>query len=151
MEVTSTAFLEGEAIPQQYTCDGANISPPLSWTGMPAGTESFAIICDDPDAAHAAWVHWVIFNLSGNATGLPEGLPTERKIDSDAHQGLNSGKKIGYSGPCPPPGPPHRYVFTLYALDTRLDLIGDPTKEQLLRMMQGHILAEARIMARYGR
>lgn len=151
MEVASTAFHEGETIPQQYTCDGANISPPLSWTGMPTGTESFALICDDPDAAHGAWVHWVIFNLSANATALPEGLPTERKIDSGAHQGLNSGKKIGYSGPCPPPGMSHRYVFTLYALDTRLDVIGDPSKEQLLRMMEDHILAEAHIMGRYGR
>lgn len=151
MKLTSTAFQEGETIPRQYTADGKDVSPPLTWSGTPAGTRSFALICDDPDAPVGTWVHWVLFNLPADRFDLPEGLPPERTVMGDARQGTNDFKKIGYGGPAPPRGKPHRYFFKLYALDARLELKDGAGKPQLEAAMKGHILAEGRLLGKYGR
>jgi Raf kinase inhibitor-like YbhB/YbcL family protein len=148
--VTSQAFGEGDMIPRQYTCDGKDVSPPVSWSGVPEGTKSLALICDDPDAPMGTWVHWVLFNLPGNADGLPEALPGLETLDNGARHGKNDFGRFGYGGPCPPRGT-HRYFFKVYALDTLLDLEPGVSKEDLLRAMKGHILAEGELMGRYER
>jgi Raf kinase inhibitor-like YbhB/YbcL family protein len=149
--LTSSAFKEGDRIPTKYTCEGADISPPLHWSVPPAGTRSYVVIADDPDAPVGTWVHWVIYNLPLDLRGLSEGIPATERVLDGALQGLNDFKRVGYGGPCPPPGKPHRYVFKLYALDTVLDLKPRATKAQVLDACKGHILAEARLMGRYAR
>jgi Raf kinase inhibitor-like YbhB/YbcL family protein len=114
MEITSSAFGSGEMIPAKYTCDGADFSPPLEWSGSPAGTKSFALVCDDPDAPMGTWVHWVIFDIPPSATMLGEGITREKDLPGGGTQGINDFRKIGYGGPCPPGGT-HRYFFKLYA------------------------------------
>ena len=150
MELTSKAFDEGGMIPAKYTCDAENVSPPLSWSSLPDGTKSLALICDDPDAPVGTWVHWVVFNLPPDSDGLPEHVPPQKKLSDGALQGLNDFRKIGYGGPCPPGGT-HRYFFKLYALDMVLDLQAGSTKAALERAMQGQVLAEARLMGTYRR
>lgn len=145
-EITSPAFSAGQMIPAQYTCDGQDISPPLRWSDAPQGTQSFALIADDPDAPRGTWVHWVLFNLPAEAHELPE----RAALPAGSQQGKNSGGRVGYGGPCPPSGT-HRYFFKLYALDTTLNLAAGADKEQLLRAMAGHILAETEIMGTYRR
>src|SRR5712691_3064159 len=120
MKITSTAFTEGAAIPQKYSGDGADVSPPLAWRDVPAGTQTLAVICDDPDAPRGTWVHWVLFNLPASATDLPEAVPATPTLSSGARQGNNDFGKIGYGGPAPPKGKPHRYFFKLFALDANL-------------------------------
>jgi len=151
LEVTSTAFEEGSTIPAEYTCDGPNLSPPLSWSAPPAGTQSQALICDDPDAPAGTWVHWVLYDLPPEATELPEGLPPDEELAAGGTQGANDSKKVGYGGPCPPKGSDHRYFFKLYALDTELNLSPGATKKELLEAMEGHILAQGQLMGRYQR
>ena len=151
IDVTSTAFKEGLPIPAQYTADGQDVSPPLSWGGVPAGTRSLALVCEDPDAPRGTWSHWVLFNLPAEASGLPEGVPLEAKLPSGATQGANDFRKVGYGGPSPPPGKPHRYFFKLYALDTTLSLPPSTTRQQLQAAVQGHVLAEGQLMGTYGR
>lgn len=151
LKLSSSAFAEGGTIPKKYTCDGESISPPLAWTAPPAGTKSLALISDDPDAPGKIWVHWVLYNLSPNLRELPEKVPPQNEALGGARQGTNDSRKIGYGGPCPPRGPAHRYYFKLYALDTELALQAGATKEELLKAIQGHILAEAQLMGRYGR
>jgi Raf kinase inhibitor-like YbhB/YbcL family protein len=153
IELSSPAFREGEAIPIQYTCDGANISPPLRWGGIPKNSQSLAIICEDPDAPSGVFVHWVIFNLPPIVADLPEAAPTtESLVESGAIQGRNDFENIGYDGPCPPPGSkPHRYFFRLYALDTKLRLQAGATKQEFERAAEGHIIAEGRLMGSYKR
>jgi len=146
----SAAFSEGGWIPEKYTCDGDNVSPPLEWSGLPAGTASLALICDDPDAPMGTWVHWVVFNIPPETDGLPENVPPERELKQGGLQGINDFRKIGYGGPCPPGGT-HRYSFKLYALDCRLDLPAGITKAQLMAAMEGHILDQAVLMGRYSR
>jgi len=148
--ITSAAFTEGGMIPREYTCDGKDISPPLAWTGAPEGTRSLAIICDDPDAPMGTWVHWVLFNVPATADELPQGIPPDRILENGARHGINDFGKLGYGGPCPPGGT-HRYYFKVYALDT--DLTQDPgiAKAELLKSMEGHILAEGQLMGRYKR
>jgi len=150
IKVKSEAFEEGGMIPKKYTCDGEDASPPLSWTGVPEGTEALALICDDPDAPVGTWVHWVIFNIPPDTTGLSENIPPERVLESGARQGRNDFGNIGYGGPCPPRGT-HRYYFKLYALDKKVDLEPGATKDELLKAMEGHVLAEGRLMGRYKR
>ncbi len=150
MTLTSPAFQAGEMIPPLYTCDDKDISPPLRWSQAPKGTQSFALIMDDPDAPMGTWVHWVLYNLPPTVDMLPEALPGIRKLANAEKQGHNSSGEIGYAGPCPPSGT-HRYYFKMYALDTALLLEGDVTKQDLLKAMEGHILAEAELMARYER
>ena len=150
MKIKSSAFNEGGIIPKRYTCDDSDISPSLTWSDVPGGTESFALISDDPDAPAGTWVHWVIFNIPAQAGGLEENIPPERTLATGALQGTNDFGKIGYGGPCPPGGT-HRYFFKLYALDTTLNLAAGSSKADALRAMQGHILAECRLMGRYTR
>jgi len=150
MEIKSSVFDEGGMIPKRYTCDDADISPPLSWTGAPEGTKSFALISDDPDAPVGTWVHWVIFNMPANVSELPEMVPPSKSLPDGTKQGTNDFRKIGYGGPCPPGGT-HRYYFKLYALDTELNLDAGATKADVTRAMQGHILAECHLMGRYSR
>ncbi len=151
IEVSSPAFQAGATIPKPYTGDGADRSPPLRWSEPPAGTKSLALICDDPDAPRGTWVHWVLFNLPASIRELEEGVPTKETLDNGAKQGKNDFGKIGYGGPAPPKGKPHRYFFKLYALDTTLDLPAGTTKAQLEKTMQGHILAEGQLMGIYRR
>ena len=150
IKITTRAFVPGGKIPGKYTCDGLDVSPPLAWTSVPEGTKTFALICDDPDAPMGTWVHWVLFNLPADIQELPENIPPERELESGAKQGMNDFRKIGYGGPCPPGGT-HRYYFKIYALDTELDLEVGATKRELLKAMEGHILAEGQLMGRYER
>ncbi len=150
MKIESSVLKEGDMIPEKYTCDGDDISPPLKWSDIPQNTVSLALICDDPDAPAGTWVHWVIFNLPAQTSGLKEFVPTEKKLPDGSLQGTNDFRKIGYGGPCPPSGT-HRYYFKLYALDTKLELDAGATKWQLVQAMKGHILAEAQLMGKYKR
>jgi len=151
LQITSTAFSEGQPIPAKYSCEGSDISPPLKWTNAPANTKSFALIADDPDAPVGTWVHWVLYDLPPNTTELPEAVAKTQVTSSGAKQGLNSWPRLGYGGPCPPPGKPHRYFFKLYALDTMLDLKPGATKKDVEAAMKGHILAEGQLMGTYRR
>ena len=150
MKLTSSAFTEGTMIPVKYTCDGQNISPPLAWADVPAAAKTLALICDDPDAPAGLWVHWVAFNLPPEAGGLPEGVPADKSLKTGAVQGTNTGRRIGYSGPCPPGGT-HRYFFKLYALDAPLSLTSSATAKDVQAAMKNHILGEAQLMGRYKR
>lgn len=149
-ELMSNVIKEDQLIPSKYTCDGMNISPPISWRGTPKGTKTWALILDDPDAPAKTWVHWVIYNINASLTQLPEHLPTTDTLSNGALQGINDFGHYGYGGPCPPSGT-HHYRFTLYALDTRLNLKVGASKAQLLEAMKGHILAETRLIALYKR
>jgi len=137
-------------IPEKYTCDGSDISPPLSWSGVPDNTQSIALISDDPDAPMGTWVHWVLFNIPPDVDTLPENIPQEEELENGAKQGITDFFRIGYGGPCPPGGT-HRYYFKLYALDTMLDAEAGITKKELLELMEGHILAQGQLMGRYQR
>jgi len=149
--ISSTSFSTGGDIPKKFTCDSADVSPELSWTGAPAGVRSFALIADDPDAPVGTWTHWVFFDLPPQTTELPEGVPKVDEPPSGGRQGRNDFRKIGYGGPCPPPGKPHRYFFKLYALDQMLNLKSGSSKKEVEQAMQGHILGKAELMGKYGR
>jgi Raf kinase inhibitor-like YbhB/YbcL family protein len=151
LTLSSTAFVEGEDIPTRHTCDGENVSPQLAWNNAPAGTQSFALIMDDPDAPGGIFTHWVIFDLPADVRHLPEAVPAGEELDNGARHGLNSFGEISYGGPCPPSGPGHRYQFTLYALDTTLNLPAGASKQQVLDAMQGHILASVTLTGLYQR
>ncbi|HSA60035.1 MAG TPA: YbhB/YbcL family Raf kinase inhibitor-like protein [bacterium] len=153
--ITSPAFQEGEGVPKKHTCDGEDLSPPLQWGGAPAGTKAFALILDDPDAPPGTWVHWVVYDIPASAKGLTEGVPKKETLPDGSKQGLAWGvesfSRVGYSGPCPPPGKPHRYDFKLYALDAMLGIPPKSTKFDVEKAMKGHVLAEARLMGKFGR
>jgi Raf kinase inhibitor-like YbhB/YbcL family protein len=151
IQLSSAAFKEGETIPVAYTCDGDNISPPLSWKGVPDGTQSLALIVDDPDAPAGIWVHWVVFNMASTVSALSEGASSSGGKDTFGTAGTNSYRKSGYGGPCPPKGKPHRYFFKLYALDEKLGLNPGATKADVEKAMQGHILAQGQLLGTYGR
>jgi Raf kinase inhibitor-like YbhB/YbcL family protein len=150
-ELSSKAFQNGAQIPRAYTCDGADASPALEWKGAPAGTQAFALVVDDPDAPAGNWVHWVAYDLPGSCDGLPEGVPPTKTIPGGGAQGANGFRKLGYGGPCPPAGKPHRYFFRLYALDRPTKL--EPGQEEaiLLTAIKGHVLGKAELMGTYGR
>ena len=150
LKLTSAAFEEGGAIPQQYTCDGRDVSPPLAWASVPDDARTLALVCDDPDAPRGTWVHWVVYNIPATARELAEGVPAIENLENGARQGANDFRKIGYGGPCPPSGT-HRYYFHLYALDADLNLPSGATKDQLLKAVEGHVLAEGQLMGRYTR
>jgi len=150
-ELTSAAFKAGETIPRKHTCDGADVSPQLTWAGPPAGTASFALVADDPDAPVGTWVHWVLYDVPATAHELPEGVPAEPTLQSGGRQGTNDFKKIGYGGPCPPRGTTHRYFFKLYALNAALGLAPGATKQAVVKAMEGHLKGQAELMGRYGR
>ncbi len=149
--ITSSAFAEGAEIPARYTCDGKNASPPLEWSNVPDGTNSFALILEDPSSPVRNFTHWVIFNLPSDTRSLPEDVPDDEELTSGALQGECGIGIIGYFGPCPPEGYPHHYCFTLYALDTSLDLAAGASKGQVLQAMEGHILAQGRLIGIYSR
>jgi Raf kinase inhibitor-like YbhB/YbcL family protein len=151
LELTSPAFHEGESIPEQYTADGRNVSPPLKWRNPPAGTRSLTLICEDPDAPRGTFTHWVVFNLPAESQGLSEGVPAEATLPNGMAQGTNDFGRVGYGGPSPPPGKPHRYFFKLYALDRPLDLRPGATKSQFLAAVKGHVLGEAQLMGTFVR
>ncbi len=145
LDVRSPAFQEGAMIPKLYTCDGKNVSPPLTWGSAPERAQSIALICDDPDAPRGTFVHWVLFNLPPESKGLQENVPVGKALAGGAKQGAGTSKKTGYMGPCPPSGV-HRYYFKVFVLDSRLNLDSGITKEQLLKAMDGRILAEGQLM-----
>jgi Raf kinase inhibitor-like YbhB/YbcL family protein len=147
-EITSPAFAKGESIPSDFSCDGRDISPALTWTEPPAGTQSFALIMDDPDAPMGTWVHWVLYNIPASTRNLTEGTPTDPKLSDGSLQGKTSAGSTGYHGPCPPSGT-HHYFFKLYALDTMLSLSAKADKKELLAAMEGHILANAELMGTF--
>lgn len=149
--LTSSAITDGATIPDRFTCAGADVSPALSWTAAPEGTKSFALIVDDPDAPVGTWVHWVLFNLPASATTLPEAVPAKENLADGSRHGRNDFKRLGYGGPCPPPGKPHRYFFKLYAVDRLLDLPPGATKAHVLDAIRGHTLGETTLMGRFGR
>ena len=151
MELHSDAFTAESAIPKKYTGDGADLSPPLRWQDVPEGTQSFALVCDDPDAPRGTWVHWVLFNLPPALRELPEGVARDSALPDDSRQGKNDFGRPGYGGPAPPRGKPHRYFFTLYALDAPLDLAAGATRRQLDEAMRGHIISQAQLMGTYQR
>jgi Raf kinase inhibitor-like YbhB/YbcL family protein len=151
MLLTSNAFADGSSIPVEYTCDGENLSPPLQWREFPPATVSLALIVDDPDAPRGMWVHWLVCDLPASSVETSEGIPRSQYIPGGAVQGLNDFGHLGYGGPCPPPGPSHRYFFKLYALDRSLDFQPGFHKSTLETAMEGHVLAQARLMGTYQR
>lgn len=156
LQIISTAFAEGQPIPRKYTCQGGDVSPQLKWTGAPTNTRSFALIADDPDAPDPkapkmTWVHWVLYDLPATTTELTEDIAKAPTLPNGAKQGITDFKRTGYGGPCPPPGGAHRYFFKLYALDTVLNLKSGATKPDLLKAMEGHILAQGQLMGTYQR
>jgi Raf kinase inhibitor-like YbhB/YbcL family protein len=153
MELSSSAFAPNTDIPAQHSCDGGDQSPPLAWTGVPAGTQSLALIVDDPDAPDPAapkmtWVHWLLYNLPPATSGLAAGQSRPADLPPGAREGLNDWQRTGYGGPCPPIGR-HRYVHKLYALDTVLPVLQPASKAALERAMQGHVLAKAELVGYY--
>jgi Raf kinase inhibitor-like YbhB/YbcL family protein len=157
LQLGSSAFAHGEEIPQEYTCDGADTSPQLHWTGVPEGAKSLALIVDDPDAPDPAapqrtYVHWVLYDIPPTVTELPAGtaVPGGAAASDGAREGKNDWDRTGYGGPCPPIGR-HRYFFKLYALDAGLGDLGSPTKAELERAMEGHVLEQTELMGTYER
>jgi Raf kinase inhibitor-like YbhB/YbcL family protein len=154
MELRSSAFVHQGEIPRQHTCDGGDSSPPLSWEGLPAGTRSLALIVDDPDAPDPkapkmVYVHWVLYDIPPDASGLAEAVRPSA-LPAGTREGVNDWGRTGYGGPCPPIGK-HRYFFKLYALDRVFRDLGKPTKKQLLALMEDHVLAQAELIGTYQR
>lgn len=150
LTLTSPAFAAGESIPLRYTCDGEDTSPALQWADPPEGTQSFALVMDDPDAPAGTWVHWVLYNLPADARALPENIPGGETLPDGGLHGRNGWRDFGYGGPCPPTGT-HSYVFKLYALDTLLQAEPGLTKKALLEAMEGHVLAYGELIGAYSR
>lgn len=148
--LSSTVFTAGASIPTDYSCKGRSVSPPLAWSNTPAGTGSFALIVDDPDAPIGTFVHWVIYNIPASSRGLAEAVPLTGQLADGTLQGNNGSGRVGYTGPCPPSGT-HRYFFKLYALDNVLGLSSGADKDQLLKAMQGHILAQGELMGTFSK
>lgn len=155
LELKSSAFSRNGYIPKKHSCEGEDVSPNLSWSGAPNGTKSLAMIMDDPDAPPGTWVHWVLYDLPADLKGLNEGVPKTKVLLNGAKHGLCWGvqdfNRTGYYGPCPPPGKPHRYFFKLFALDKILGLGPKATKDQVLKAMEGHILAQGELVGLYKR
>jgi Raf kinase inhibitor-like YbhB/YbcL family protein len=150
LTITSSAFAAGEAIPSRHTCEGENLSPPLRWSGVPPGARSLALICDDPDAPVGTWVHWVLYAVPPALDSLPEGVAKTETV-LGARQGVNDFHRVGYGGPCPPPGKAHRYFFRLYALDAPIDLAARAGRKDVDAAMQGHVIAQGELMGTYRR
>ncbi len=153
LTLTSPAFSTDGPIPRAHTCDGADQSPPLAWSGVPPAAKQLALVVDDPDAPGRTFVHWVLYGLPPSLTGLPTGVPRDAQLTKPvtAIQGVNDFRRTGWNGPCPPPGPAHRYVFTLYALDAELKVPPGATKRVLLDAAKGHVVEQAQLIGRYGR
>ena len=151
LALVATAFSDGEPIPLRYSCEGEDISPSLAWSGVPPGTETLAVIMDDPDAPRGTWDHWVVFNIPANVRGLEEAHPDKPQLPNGGVHGKNSWGKARYGGPCPPRGPAHNYRFFLYAVDITLELPAGASKKDVLDVLQGHILGESLLTGTYGR
>jgi len=151
LELKSAAFKNGEFIPAKYTGEGENVSPPLEWNGVPEGTKGFALISDDPDAPMGTWVHWVLYDIPAETRNLAEGVRKDKILGDGSKQGKTGFMSVGYGGPYPPPGSPHRYFFRLYALDSKLDLKPGLMKKSLLGKIEGHVIGEAELMGKYKR
>jgi Raf kinase inhibitor-like YbhB/YbcL family protein len=151
LDLSSSAFKEGQAIPTQYTCDGKNISPPLTWRGAPGNTQSFVLIAEDPDSPTGLWTHWIVFNLPADISELSEDFVNSPAAPAAAKLGVNSFKNVAYGGPCPPAGKSHRYFFTLYALDTTLSLEAGASRNDVEAAMKKHQLAIGQLMGTYQR
>jgi Raf kinase inhibitor-like YbhB/YbcL family protein len=151
LQLTSPAFKDGETIPRDYTADGRDVSPPLNWGDVPTETKSLALICEDPDAPKGLFTHWVVFNIRAESRGLMEDRSDTPTLRDGMEQGTNSFGKIGYGGPSPPPGKPHRYVFRLFALRDQLNLPNSTTRDELLAAMNDLILGEGELTGLYGR
>ena len=151
MQLTSTAFTEGGQIPIKHTCDDQDVSPPLKWSGVPVSARSLVLIAYDPDAPVGTWTHWVLFDLPPAVTELAESQPATQYLPNQAKQGLNDFRRLGYGGPCPPLGKPHRYFFKVYALDTLLELKPGASKKDVEHAMEKHILAQGQLMGTYKR
>ena len=151
LTLSSSEFKNNETIPRKYTCDGDDISPPLTWSVAPEGTRSLALIVDDPDAPAGIWVHWVIYDIPAQLTALPQNVAKSPTVQGIGNQGTNDSRKTGFSGPCPPRGKAHRYVFKLYAVDTLLNLKPGASKADVERAMRGHILAQGQLVGLYSR
>jgi Raf kinase inhibitor-like YbhB/YbcL family protein len=149
--LSSTAFKEGDKIPVKYTCDGQDISPALIWDEPPQPTEAFVLIVDDPDAPGGVFTHWILFNIPANIHQFGEGVPTQEQLENGTLQGRNDFGRISYGGPCPPSGSPHRYRFTIYALDQHLNLEPGASENQVVNAMQEHILAQGQLTGTYQR
>lgn len=149
LELRSTAFQDGEMIPPQYTCDGDDTSPPLTWIGVRDDAESLALILEDIDSVKGVWSHWVVYGLPPDVNALMEGVPPARSLPAGGLQGRNDFDNIGYGGPCPSDGNVHRYVVRLYALDAELGLDPEATRADVLSAMEGHVLEQAELMGRY--
>lgn len=153
--MSSPAFEHNGRIPKENACDGKDASPALAWSDAPKETKSFVLIMDDPDAPAGTWVHWLIYDIPGDARELPAGVPKVETLANGASQGrcwgVGTFERVGYHGPCPPPGKPHRYVFKLYALDAKLGLPTGKTKPEVLEAMKRHVLAEGELIGLYGR
>ena len=150
-KLTSSAFKQNDLIAKEYTCEGSDMSVPLSWEDAPAGTKSFALIVDDPDAPRGTWVHWVLYDIPADVRELSAGIGREESLQNGAKQGKNDFGKTGYGGPCPPGGRAHHYHFRLYALDQMTGLKSRATKDHLLGAMKGHVLAETQLIGTYKR
>jgi Raf kinase inhibitor-like YbhB/YbcL family protein len=149
IRLTSPAFEHGGRIPYVHTCEGDDVSPPLVWSDAPVETRSYALVCEDPDAPRGTWIHWVLYNISGDAVELARAVPTLPELPSGARHGRNTAGDLAYAGPCPPPGNPHRYFFRLYALDVSLNLAPGATKAELEHAMDQHIVAQGTLMGTY--
>jgi len=151
ISVLAEGFNEGDMMPGEFTCKGKDISPSISWKGIPEGTKSVTLIMDDPDAPAGTFVHWVIYNMPAHTRDLPKGMLPDKILADGSMQGMTDFGETGYGGPCPPPGKPHRYFFKVYALDMKLNLPAGASKSQVESAMKGHILADGVLMGRYQR
>jgi hypothetical protein len=151
LRVSTTSFTPGNTIPKKYTCDAQDLSPELSWSGAPASTKAYALIADDPDAPVGTWTHWLLWNIPASVHELQEGVSKNAQLPDGSRQGQNDFKKVGYNGPCPPPGKPHRYYFKLYALDSQLEVKPGATRSELETAIKQHTLEQAEVLGRYGR
>jgi Raf kinase inhibitor-like YbhB/YbcL family protein len=151
ISVTSTAFGAGAPVPKQYTGDGQDMSPALAWSKAPTGTQSLALLCEDPDAPRGTWYHWIMFNMPATLNGLGENVPKNETFKDGSTQGTNDFGKIGYNGPKPPPGSIHHYHFKIMALDTKLNLKPSARKDEILAAVKGHILGEGELIGTYQR
>ena len=151
MQLTTTAFQPDGVIPDQYTCKGTNMSPDFAWSGAPAGTQSFALLAEDPDAPKGTWTHWIVYNIPPDKKDLVANMPDANETEHGVRQGKNDFDKTGYGGPCPPAGDkPHRYVFTLYALDHPPELASGASKDAFKDAIKDHVLATAQVTGKYG-
>ena len=151
ISVNSSAFAEGQTIPRHFTGDGMDVSPPLRWSDPPRGTKSFTVLCDDPDAPRGNWVHWLLYDLPPITRELPEALPADPDLNDGSHHGVNDFGYVGYGGPAPPRGKPHRYCFRVFALDAELGLSSGATKDEIVAAMSGHVLEEGQLIGVYTR